>query len=68
MKAFEIGAKVEVLWSGGDNAPDWTPAVVVNEVKPGDGFERHGQFHGNIVRIESGRYLTVTEPGMIRHA
>lgn len=69
MKPFANGTKVEVLCSGNDNAPDWTPATVVNQVKPMPGFERHGQFSGNIVALDgNGKHITVTEPGMIRNA
>lgn len=43
-------------------------AVVVNKVTVGAGFERHGQASGNVVQLDNGRYVRVTEPGMIRHA
>lgn len=66
MKQFEIGTKVEILYSAGDNAPEWTPATVVNKVSPQPGFERHGQFSGNIVQLDNGKRITVTEAGMIR--
>jgi len=68
MKPFAIGTKVEVLYSAGDSAPDWTPATVVNIVKPVPGFERHGCFSGNIVVLENGKQVEVTEPGMIIEA
>lgn len=65
MKAFEIGTKVEVLWGGGDNAPGWMPGTVVSKVTPN--MVGIGQ-HGNVVRLENGKYVTVTEPGMIVEA
>ena len=69
MKSFANGDKVEVLYSGDDSAPSWVPATVVNEVRAGMGFERHGQFSGNIVKLDgNGKALTVTEPIMIRNA
>ena len=68
MKPFKIGEKVEVLWSGNDNPAQWIPGEVFNVVKPMQGFEAHGQFTGNIVRINKGKFVEVTEPGMIRAA
>ena len=65
MKPFDVGTKVEILYSAGDNAPDWTPATVVNVVKPN--IVGVGQ-HGNIVQLDNGKYVTVTEPGMIVEA
>ncbi len=65
MNQFNIGTKVEVLHSAGDNAPEWTPGTVVNLVEVQQGFKAHGQQSGNIVRLQSGKYVTVTEPGFI---
>jgi hypothetical protein len=65
MKPFAIGTKVEVLYSPGDSAPQWTPATVINVVKPN--MKGIGQ-HGNVVQLDNGKYLTVTEPGMIEAA
>ena len=65
MKPFDVGTKVEILYSAGDNAPDWTPATVVNVVKPN--MVGIGQT-GNIVQLDSGKYVIVTEPGMIVEA
>jgi|LakMenE18May11ns_1017448.scaffolds.fasta_scaffold9952673_3 hypothetical protein len=62
---FNIGTKVEVLHSAGDNAPAWMPATVVNLVDVQPGFKAHGQQSGNIVKLDSGKYVTVTEPGFI---
>ena len=62
MKPFDVGTKVEILYSAGDNAPGWTPATVVNVVKPN--MVGIGQT-GNIVQLDSGKYVIVTEPGMI---
>jgi hypothetical protein len=65
MKQLSIGTKVEVLHSAGDNAPAWTPGIVVNQVKVQSGFKAHGQQSGNIVKLDSGKYVTVTEPGFM---
>lgn len=65
MKPFEIGTKVNILYSAGDNAPQWTPAAVVSKVKPN--MKGIGQ-HGNVVKLDNGRHITVTEPGMIESA
>ena len=65
MKPFAIGTKVEVLFSGSDSAPRWTPATVVNVVEPN--MKGIGQ-HGNVVQLDNGKRITVTEPGMIEPA
>ena len=62
MKPFAIGTKVEILYCAGDNAPQWTPATVVNKVEPN--MKGIGQ-HGNVVQLDNGKCITVTEPGMI---
>jgi len=41
------------------------PATVVNLVDVQPGFKAHGQQSGNIVKLDSGKYVTVTEPGFI---
>ena len=72
MKSFNIGAKVEVLHSAGDNAAEWTPATVVNAVDVQPGFKAHGCQGGNVVKIDgvagTRSYVFVTEQGMIRPA
>lgn len=65
MNQFNIGTKVEVLHSAGDNAPAWTPGTVVNQVKVQSGFKAHGQQSGNIVKLDAGKCVTVTEPGFL---
>ena len=63
MKPFKIGKKVEILHSGDDEAPKWTPGEVVNVVRPN--MKGRGQT-GNNVRIANGKFVQVTEPLMIR--
>ena len=66
MKPFANSTKVEVLYSPGDNTPEWVSATVVNQVKPN--MLGWGE-SGNVVALDSnGKRLTVTEPGMIREA
>ncbi len=65
MKPFDVGTKVEILYSTGDNAPQWTPAMVISKVEPI--MKSIGQ-HGNVVQLDNGKRVTVTEPGMIEAA
>lgn len=62
MKMLFIGAKVAVLYSGDDNPPTWVNGTVTGHVEPN--MKGWGQ-GGNVVKLDSGRSVVVTEPGML---